>query len=71
MTKRILNYLGWIIVAILLGFLHMRIVLGPASTSDSSGITFLNSIHDFVLWYVGAIIGAIIAFAFILLVKQL
>lgn len=67
MTKRILNYLGWIIVAILLGFLHMRIVLGPASTSDSGGITFLNSIHDFVLWYVGAIIGAIIAFVFILL----
>lgn len=66
MIKRILNYLGWTIVAILLGFLHMRIVLGPGPESDNSGIQFLNGIHDFVLLYVGAIIGCIIAFIFIL-----
>ncbi len=67
MAKRILNYFGWLLVAILLGFLHMRIVLGPSSKSDTSSLTFLNGIHDFVLLYVGAIIGCIIATLFILL----
>ncbi|HDZ04701.1 hypothetical protein LCGC14_0345450 [marine sediment metagenome] len=67
MVKRILNYAGWLLIAIILGFLHMRIVLGPGSKSTSGGITFLNGIHDFVLWYVGSIIGAIIGFLFILL----
>ncbi|TDS13564.1 hypothetical protein DFQ03_2857 [Maribacter caenipelagi] len=66
MIKRILNYLGWYIVAILLGFLHMRIVLGPSPKSDNNGIQFLNGIHDFVLLYVGTIIGSIIAVIFIL-----
>lgn len=67
MTKQILNYAGWLLVAILLGFLHMRIVLGPGSNSDNGGLTFLNGIHDFVLLYVGAIIGCIIAVLFIVL----
>lgn len=67
MAKRILNYLGWLVVAILLGFLYMRIVLGPSLKSDSNGLTFLNGIHDFVLLYVGVIIGCIIAALFILL----
>ncbi|APQ18629.1 hypothetical protein [Maribacter hydrothermalis] len=67
MVKRILNYLGWTLFAILLGFLHMRIVLGPVSKSETSEFTFLNSIHDFVLLYVGVIIGCIIALLFILL----
>ena len=66
MTKRILNYLGWLVVAIILGFLHMRIILGSSPKSNDGGIQFLNGIHDFVLLYVGAIIGSIIAVIFIL-----
>lgn len=67
MVKRILNYLGWTLIGILLGIFYMRIVLGPVSKSETSEFTFLNSIHDFVLLYVGAIIGSIIALLFILL----
>ena len=66
MVKRILNYLGWFIVAILLGLLHMRIVLGAPPESDDDKFSFGSMIYEWALVQVGAIVGCIIALIFIL-----
>ncbi|MEP2280947.1 hypothetical protein [Maribacter sp.] len=66
MIKRILNYLGWFIVAILLGFLHMRIVLGAPPESDDDKFSFASMVYEWALVQVGAIVGCIIALIFIL-----
>jgi len=67
MTKRILSYLGWLVVAILLGLFHMRIVLGPAPESDHTKFSFSSMVYEWALVQVGTIIGCIIAVIFILL----
>ena len=65
MVKRILNYLGWFILAILLGFLHMRLVLGAPPESDDEKFSFASMIYEWALVQVGAIVGLIIALIFI------
>lgn len=67
MVKRILNYLGWFIVAILLGFLHMRIVLGAPPKSDDEKFSFTSMIYEWALVQVGSTVGLIITLIFILL----
>ncbi|WP_339841884.1 hypothetical protein [uncultured Maribacter sp.] len=67
MKKPILNYIGWTLIAFLLGFVHMRIVLGPSPEPSSGALKMFNGLHEFVFIYVGSIIGSIIAVIFILL----
>ncbi len=46
MTKRILSYLGWLVVTILLGLFHIRIVLGPAPESDHTKFSLSSMVYN-------------------------
>ena len=65
--KQILTYIMWIAVSLLLGISYMRIVLGPNEVSSKGLSYLLHVFFDFGLFYVGLIIGSIIALLFILL----
>ena len=64
--KQILKYSIWVLVAILLGVIYMKILLGPYNITNK-GIGFIA--HVFYCWgmfYIGLIVGLVIAFIFIL-----
>ncbi|MDH7447575.1 hypothetical protein [Aquimarina sp. 2201CG14-23] len=65
--KQILVYLIWTITALLLGIGYMRIVLGPNKASTEGLWYLLHIFFDLGLFYVGLVIGVVIAFLFILL----
>lgn len=63
--KQILGYVIWIMLSFLLAFTYMRIVLG---TKQTTGISKLFTwIYDLAMYQIGSILGAIIAFLFVLL----
>ena len=66
--KQIGTYLTWTVLALLLGILHMRIVLGAKGDTSTSVLGFMFGLfYDFGLIHLGLIIGCVIAFLFILL----
>lgn len=65
--KIIKYYLGWSSVALLLGLGYMRIILG-ANNASKEGIGYLwHLFYNWGLFYVGLVIGLIIALFFIVL----
>ena len=65
--KQILAYLGWTVLALLLGITYMRVVLGQADEPSTGFLHIFDIIYDIALVYVGLIIGSIIALLFILI----
>ena len=45
----------------------MRIVLGPSPDDVTGFFSFFNGLHDFVILFVGAIVGSVIAVIYIIL----
>ena len=65
--KQIRSYLVWLIVSLLLGISHMLIILGPRPKPFKRFWRIFDWIYEIALFGVGAIIGFIIAFFFIIL----
>jgi len=63
--KQIVTYCIWTLIALLLGLLYMRFVLGPNETSTEGLSYLLHIFYDFGLIYVGLTIGVAIALIFI------
>lgn len=64
--KMIKSYLGWTVIALVLGISYMRIILG-ANTVSKEGIGYLWYLfYNWGLVHIGLLIGFIIAFLFIL-----
>ena len=63
--KQILSYIIWIVLSFLMAFTYMRIVLGAKQTTGTSKL--FNWVYDLALYQVGAILGGIIAFLFVLI----
>lgn len=64
--KNITRYLGWVVIALLLGLSYMRIVLGANNTSKE-GIGYLwHLFYNWSLLHIGLLIGFVIVFLFIL-----
>ncbi len=65
--KSIFTYLIWTLLAILLGIVYMRIILGPNNAPDEDIWFLFHVFYNYGLFYLGLIIGGIIAFLFILI----
>lgn len=64
--KTIKSYLGWTVIALVLGLSYMRMVLGANNTSKE-GIGYLwHLFYNWGLVHIGLLIGFVIAFLFIL-----
>ncbi|PPK92530.1 hypothetical protein LY01_02931 [Nonlabens xylanidelens] len=64
--KQILIYLLWYLVALFLGFLHMRIMLGPQPEYNDGILSIFNWVYEAALIVSTSIMGSIIAVLFIL-----
>ncbi len=63
--KQILTYIIWILSALLLGICYMSILLGPHKESSTRVLHLSDVLYDLALFYVGLIIGSIIAVLYI------
>ena len=64
--KSILNYVVWVLLALLSGIVYMRLLLGPKLESSNVFSTIVNIYYDIALLQIGTLIGCIIAFFFII-----
>ena len=65
--NRILKYFIWSQVSMILAILYMRIVIGPKPESTSRLEEVLDWMHYYIILYVGSIVGAIVAFLYIII----
>ncbi len=65
--KEILFHLLWVLLALVLGFSHMFLILGPKKETANGIMHFFDIIHDLALIHNGLIIGSIIAVIFTLI----
>ncbi|HCX25114.1 MAG: hypothetical protein CMB80_14770 [Flammeovirgaceae bacterium] len=66
-VKELITYAAWSMLALLLGMVYMRLVLGPNDTSEEGFWYLLHLFYDIGLVYVGFWIGVAIALCFVLL----
>ena len=65
-VSRILNYIGWALLAFLIAFVYTRIILGAKPDPSTGLMKVLDFIYKYAFVYMGAIIGSIIATLYIL-----
>lgn len=65
--KQIVVYLKWIVLSLIIGLTYMWILIGPTERSSNAFTYLLNIFYSYGVFYVGTIIGLLIAFTFILL----
>lgn len=65
--KQFLGYLIWTTLSLLLGIIYMRIVLGANHISKEGFGYLAHLFYNWGLFYVGLIVGVVVAFLFILL----
>jgi len=65
--KQLRYYLFWIIICLLGGLAHMRIVLGPPPKPSKGIMKMFDWIYGVSLVHVGLVVGGIIALLFIVL----
>lgn len=64
--KIVLNYVVWILLALLSGLVYMRLLLGPKLEATNVFSTIVNIYYDIALLQIGAFIGGIIAILFLI-----
>lgn len=67
--KQTLSYLIWTLVSFIVALVYMRIILGPQPEASNLLMLIFHLSYEYAFIHIGAIIGFIIAFLFILLDK--